>query len=167
MGLGANLPSVRFGPPRATLTAALAALAQRDVVIVGQSPWYRSAPVPPSAQPWYLNAIAVVKTELDPHALLVRLLAVESEFGRVRCTPNAPRPIDLDLLAYGARAIDRGGPLELPHPRMHLRAFVLMPMADIAPMWRHPRLGATVRELLAALPVAERAEVTRDDEKST
>jgi 2-amino-4-hydroxy-6-hydroxymethyldihydropteridine diphosphokinase len=153
IGLGANLPSPRHGPPAATLAAALDALAADGRVrVVGRSRWYETAPVPVSDQPWYVNGVARVATDLPPAELLARLHAVEADFGRVRSVRNAPRLVDLDLLAYEGRVIDGEGGLELPHPRLHERAFVLLPLAELAPGWRHPRLHRTVEELIAALP---------------
>lgn len=149
VALGANLPS-RFGPPRATLEAALARLEAVGLRVAARSPWYLTAPVPVSDQPDYVNGVAVVETERDAVATLAALHAVEAEFGRVRTVANAPRAIDLDLIAY--HDIVRDAAPILPHPRMHLRAFVLYPLADVAPGWVHPVSGETVAELIAALP---------------
>lgn len=162
IGLGANLPHEHFGSPRQTLEAALEALARRGVRTVRVSPWYRTAPIPASDQPWYVNAVAEVASDLPPDALLAELHAVEAAFGRARTVPNAARPIDLDLLDFKGE-IAAGGPgrATLPHPRMADRAFVLLPLADLAPQWRHPVSGRSVRSLIEALPadqVATRAE---------
>jgi len=153
IGLGANLPHERFGSPRQTLEAALAELARRGVRTVRVSPWYRTAPVPASDQPWYVNAVAEVASDLPADALLAELHAVEAAFGRARTVPNAARPIDLDLLDFHGE-IAAGGPgrATLPHPRMTDRAFVLLPLADLAPEWRHPVSGLSVRTLIEALP---------------
>jgi 2-amino-4-hydroxy-6-hydroxymethyldihydropteridine diphosphokinase len=160
VGVGANLTHERYGAPQQTLLAALDELRYRGVQIRRLSPWYRTAPVPPSGQPWYVNAVAEVASDLSADALLAELHAVEAEFGRRRTVPNAARPIDLDLLDYHGE-IAPGGPgrATLPHPRMIGRAFVLRPLADLAPGWRHPVTGQPIAELLAALPpdqVAER-----------
>jgi len=149
VGLGGNLPSPEHGPPIRSLSAALKSLAARGVVPVRRSRWYETAPVPASDQPWFVNAVVSVETALDPAALLTLLHAVESEFGRIRGAPNAARLIDLDLLDYHGR-VDTGWPV-LPHPRLTERAFVLRPLLDVAPQWRHPVSGLEATALLAAL----------------
>lgn len=149
IGLGANLPSAA-GAPEATLEAALAALEADGVRILARSRWYRSAPVPASAQPDYVNGVAIVETPLDPADLLALLHRIEARFGRVRGAANEARTLDLDLLAYHDRVSD--GPVILPHPRLHERAFVLRPLAEVAPDWRHPRLGQTAASLAKNLP---------------
>jgi 2-amino-4-hydroxy-6-hydroxymethyldihydropteridine diphosphokinase len=149
IGLGANLPSAA-GPPAATLAAALAALGAAGVAIERRSPWYRSAPLPAGDQPWYVNAVAVARTGLGPAALLALLHRVEASFGRTRHRRNEARVLDLDLLDYDG--LVRDDPPVLPHPRLHERAFVLLPLRDVAPEWRHPIDGAGVAELIAALP---------------
>ena len=154
VGLGANLPSDRFGPPRKTLEAALAALEDRGVRVVGRSRWYSSAPVPPSGQPRYVNAVAAVATDLSPDALLDMLHSIEREFGRSRTVANAARKIDLDLLAYGDLIRTQTPPL-LPHPRLAERAFVIRPICDIDPAWRHPQLKRSAAELAGALESAD------------
>ena len=156
IALGANLEHPTYGPPRRALEAALEELGRRSVAVRQVSPWYRTAPVPASDQPWYVNAVAEVATDLGADALLVRLHEVEDAFGRVRTVPNAARLIDLDLLDFNGE-IAAGGPgrATLPHPRMESRAFVLRPLADLAPDWRHPRTGASIQALLAALPAGQ------------
>jgi len=153
IALGANLEHPTYGPPRRALEAALGDLARRNVAVRRVSPWYRTAPVPASDQPWYVNAVAEVATDLTADALLARLHEVEDAFGRIRTVPNAARLIDLDLLDFHGE-IAAGGPGRaiLPHPRMESRAFVLRPLADLAPDWRHPRTGTSIQALLAALP---------------
>ncbi len=150
IGLGANLPSPAGGP-RETCEAALAALSEAGVAVLRRSRWYRSAPVPASDQPWFVNGVAAVETALEPEALLALMLDVERRLGRVRAERWGPRLIDLDLLDYRGRL--RAGPAPiLPHPRLAERGFVLLPLAEVAPGWRHPETGAGVAALIAALP---------------
>ncbi len=159
VAIGSNQASRRFGPPRAVCEAAVAALTAAGAPVVRQSRWYRSAPVPASAQPWYVNGVAELETALSPDDLLALLHRIEAGFGRRRERRNGPRTLDLDLLAHGALV---SGPLDrvlLPHPRLHLRAFVLLPLEEVAPDWRHPRLGLGIGEMLAALPPGQVAEV--------
>lgn len=153
VGAGANLPHPTFGQPRQTLEAAFSELGRRDVTVKRLSPWYGTAPVPASDQPWFVNVVAEVATALNADDLLSVLHDVERGFGRVRSLPNAARLIDLDLLDFCGE-IARGGPgrATLPHPRMGERGFVLQPLRDLAPDWRHPVTGATIQALLAALP---------------
>ncbi|MEO5373324.1 MAG: 2-amino-4-hydroxy-6-hydroxymethyldihydropteridine diphosphokinase [Alphaproteobacteria bacterium] len=157
IGIGANLAG-RFGSPRATCEAALTALAGAgtEVEIVARSRWWRTAPVPASDQPWFINGVAAIATPLDPDALLALLHDIERDLGRVRSIPNAARVIDLDLLAY--HDIVRDGPAQIPHPRLHERAFVLFPLMDITTDWRHPTLGVPVSELVARLSPTQVAE---------
>jgi 2-amino-4-hydroxy-6-hydroxymethyldihydropteridine diphosphokinase len=153
LGLGGNLPSPKYGSPADVLAAALGLLPQWGVRVLDCSPLYRSEPVPVSQQPWFVNAVARLDTALAPQALLALLHRLEAGMGRVRGERWAARIVDLDLLAYGDRTIRPAGPdgLAIPHPRMAQRAFVLAPLADLAPDWRHPELGKSAAELLAAL----------------
>ena len=128
LALGANL-----GDPAATVNAAFAALGDLPQTrVAATSALYRTAPVGITEQPEFINAAARVETELSPLALLDALLAIEQQFGRVRLLQNGPRTLDLDVLLYEGQVIDTPR-LTLPHPRMHLRAFVLYPLADVAP----------------------------------
>lgn len=168
IGLGANLPGPAGATPRETLEAALESLeGWRGVRVVRRSRWYHSAPVPKSDQPWFVNGVAVVAFDGAPGELLDVLQRTEDEFGRVRRVRDEARVIDLDLLAFGdtvatsdagGRAEGGEGGLDLPHPRLRDRAFVLLPMAEVAPDWRHPVDGRTLDELIAGLPPGQAAE---------
>jgi 2-amino-4-hydroxy-6-hydroxymethyldihydropteridine diphosphokinase len=147
ISLGANLASAA-GPPEATLRAALRNFGMRGIHVERESRFYRSAAWPDPSDPPFANAVARVTTDLEPAELLRALHEVEAEFGRVRGSKNAPRTLDLDLIDYDGRIEE--GPPQLPHPRMEVRAFVLVPLRDVAPGWRHPLSGKTVSELIAA-----------------
>jgi 2-amino-4-hydroxy-6-hydroxymethyldihydropteridine diphosphokinase len=152
VAIGANLPAPDGAPPIATCRAAAAALgALPGLRLRGLSRWYRTAPMPPSGQPAYVNAVAHLTGTIEPEALLAALLALEARAGRVRGLPDAARTLDLDIVAMGDLVREAPDPI-LPHPRAHQRRFVLMPLADVAPGWVHPVLGRTVEALVAALP---------------
>jgi 2-amino-4-hydroxy-6-hydroxymethyldihydropteridine diphosphokinase len=151
IALGANLPAADGKSARATCQAAIEALRSLTGLRLGAiSPWYETASIPPGG-PDYINAIARLDGTIAPETLLRWLQNIENRAGRVRSTPNAPRTLDLDIIAMGDLVRDTPDPI-LPHPRAHLRAFVLRPLADIEPNWRHPSLGQSVQALIAALP---------------
>ena len=163
VALGANLATARHGTPAQGMDAALAALAEHEIRTVARSRWYRSAPMAPASGPWFVNGVVRVETTLDPVPLMQRLLAVEAAFGRRRSVAGAPRPLDLDLLDYDGKIIDRAGDrsgpaLVLPHPRLAERAFVLAPLIEVAPDWRHPVTAATAASLLAAVAAEQSVE---------
>ncbi len=152
LGIGANLPGPDGAPPIDACRAAVSALdALPGLFLRGLSRWYRTAPMPPSGQPDYVNAVAHLIGRVDPAGLLVSLQALETRAGRRRSVQNAARTLDLDIIAMGGLVREAPDPI-LPHPRAHLRRFVLMPLADVAPGWVHPVLGVTVEALIAALP---------------
>ena len=157
IGVGATLPTETYGSPLETCRAALDELVREGAAIARCSRWYESAPVPPSGQPWFVNAVAELATGLDPETLLALLHEVEERFGRARRERNEARVLDLDLLAYGDLVMNRSPGPVLPHPRLHLRAFVLLPLAELAPSWRHPATGRSIHELIAELPGAQLA----------
>jgi 2-amino-4-hydroxy-6-hydroxymethyldihydropteridine diphosphokinase len=158
IALGANLDSPA-GPPAATLAAALNALAQNGVKIEAVSALYATPAWPDPSDPPFVNAVACVGTAHMPAALMEILHQIEAVYGRTRSAKNAPRTLDLDLIDYHGRVEE--GPPTLPHPRLAQRAFVLIPLSDVTPDWRHPATGLSVWELIAALPEESRATVVR------
>ncbi|NKD84941.1 2-amino-4-hydroxy-6-hydroxymethyldihydropteridine diphosphokinase [Haematospirillum jordaniae] len=152
VAFGANLTGP-CGSPAQAFDAAIILLEQHGVPVTQRSSLWESAPVPRSEQPWYVNAVVQVDTDLPPRDLLNLLHRIESVMGRVRSEPNASRVIDLDLLAYHTYTVgEKGGEeLRLPHPRLHERAFVLFPLQEIAPNWIHPVSGACIPDMMAAL----------------
>ena len=158
IAFGANLES-EVGPPAKTISAAMAALSNHSVRTIARSPYYTTPAWPDASDPPFVNAIAQVETELSPSALMALLHQIESAFGRTRGAKNAPRTLDLDLIDYDAKV--ENGPPVLPHPRMAERAFVLIPLADIAPNWRHPVSSLSVADLIAQLPPDVRAAIRR------
>ena len=150
IALGGNLPS-GAGQPADTLKRALGELERQGVEIREVSAFYETPAWPDPADPAFVNAVAAVKTSLQPVELLMLLHGVETDFGRLRSAANAPRTLDLDLLDYDGRVMTEPE-LTLPHPRMAARSFVLVPLRDVAPGWRHPVTGQGLAELLAALP---------------
>ncbi len=179
IALGANLPA-GGNPPAATLKCALTALAERGLTVHSVSRFFATPCFPAGSGPDYVNAAAAISPAAGagPDDILAHLLAVEQGFGRERKQRWGMRTLDLDLLAWGDRVLpDRAGfdrwrsldaalqsqtapdRLILPHPRLQDRAFVLVPLAEIAPEWRHPVLGLTVSQMLRRLPEADRKAV--------
>lgn len=156
IALGANLPDRTGALPLATCRAAAAALnGLAGWRLVALSRWFSTTPVPPVAGvPRFVNGLARLHGRGEPEALLAGLQALEAAAGRERPYPNAPRVLDLDIIAIDDLLRDTPM-LVLPHPRAHLRHFVLAPLADVAPGWVHPRLGLTVAALRAALPAED------------
>lgn len=150
IALGANIPS-HAGAPEATLAAAVGRLESLGRILA-RSSLYSTAPVGFANQPRFVNAVIALETDHSPRGLLEALLNLELHFGRNRSASpaNGPRTLDLDLLCYGDLVLCESG-LELPHPRLAERAFVLVPLNEIAPELRHPRSQKTVAELFAAL----------------
>jgi 2-amino-4-hydroxy-6-hydroxymethyldihydropteridine diphosphokinase len=148
LSLGSNI-----GDRDANLREAIAQLAPaaRRLRV---SPVYETAPVDYSDQDWFLNLVVEAETDLPPAGLLTHVAGIESALGRVRTTPKGPRTIDIDILFCGDEVVDTAD-LEIPHPRMAARRFVLAPLADLAPDLRHPVTGRTVLEMLEAAPAQE------------
>jgi len=155
IALGANIPGPA-GSPRETLEAAIQRLGQLGT-LVSRSRLYETAPVGYADQPAFLNAAASVETTLEPEAILECMLAIELSFGRDRThgIPNGPRSLDLDLLLYGDRIVKTQN-LEIPHPRMAQRAFVLVPLMEIASGLIHPQFRKSMKQLLQDLEAHEK-----------
>ena len=156
IAVGANLPAPDGTPALETCRRAVAMLGGLPGLrLNGVSRWYATAPVPASDQPDYVNGVAALLTDpgqtVDPAVLLARLMDIEARCGRQRGVPNAARTLDLDIIAIGSMVRSEPDPV-LPHPRAHLRAFVLAPLADVAPDWVHPVSGRTAGQMLVDLP---------------
>jgi 2-amino-4-hydroxy-6-hydroxymethyldihydropteridine diphosphokinase len=145
LSLGSNL-----GDREANLRAAIDRLPPA-IHVLRASPLYETAPLEFTAQPWFLNQVVEAETALFPRQLLSRTARIERELGRTRDVPKGPRTLDIDILLY-ADAIVHTATLDIPHPRMSDRRFVLAPLADLAPELRHPVTRLTVRQMLAAAP---------------
>jgi 2-amino-4-hydroxy-6-hydroxymethyldihydropteridine diphosphokinase len=146
LSLGSNI-----GDRARNLQLALEQLAGPGLRIVRSSPAYETEPVEYTAQRWFVNLVAEAETELFPLQLLSRIGRVERALGRVRGIPKGPRIIDIDILFYG-RSVVRSAKLQIPHPGIAARRFVLVPLADLAPDLRHPVTRKTIREMLEAAP---------------
>jgi len=155
IALGSSLAG-RFGSREALLEAALDDFPAAGLKLVTRSSWWRSASWPDPGKPDYLNGLALVETALSPRETLAALRRIEVAFGRRRDGENAPRTLDLDLIAHG-RSVLEDADLTLPHPRAHERLFVMGPLAEIAPEWRHPVLGETAKTLAAKARVGKDA----------
>ncbi|MEE2698868.1 MAG: 2-amino-4-hydroxy-6-hydroxymethyldihydropteridine diphosphokinase [Pseudomonadota bacterium] len=166
IGIGSNMVSPQYGAPRTTCGAALEALNEFGIIITDRSRWYKSAPVPISDQPWFINAVIKVKSKHSPEKLMELLLRIEKRFGRIRGEKNAPRILDLDIIAYNKLVLSINNSnlpaLELPHPKLQDRAFVLKPLCDIAPEWRHPIKSLSPNEMIARLPQGQQTELLVD-----
>jgi 2-amino-4-hydroxy-6-hydroxymethyldihydropteridine diphosphokinase len=145
LGLGANI-----GNPAANLAEATFRIASEAVRVLRASSIWETAPQGKLDQPWFLNQVIEIETDLTPGQLFARLQEVEREMGRVRFERNGPRLIDIDILLFGDQCVTGPG-LEIPHPRIAERRFVLEPLAELAPDLRHPVTNKSVREMLAAV----------------
>ena len=158
IALGCNDPGA-WRDCREALEAALARFRVEGIDVVARSSWWRSAAWPDPDDPPFLNGVVIVRTALAPHALMAALGRIEEAFGRARSVANAPRTLDLDLIAYGRLTGDLAG-LILPHPRAADRLFVMGPLAEIAPDWAHPA-GGVARELARQASVGKDATPVR------
>lgn len=178
LGFGANLPGAQ-GLVAGTLISALRQIASDPAFnLIGRSRWFRTPAFPAGSGPDFVNGAALVETGEPPDSVLEMLHAIEAQLGRTRTDRWEPRVCDIDLIAAEGTMLPDAGTLAswidldrgkaqqvipprliLPHPRMHERAFVLVPLLDVAPDWRHPLLDLTIREMVAMLPAAERDEV--------
>lgn len=155
VGIGANL-----GDKKKNIFSALDSLAEVFALRQISSLYYTKAVGGPDGQPDFINAVAEIETDKSAQEVMDILLAIERKMGRVRSERWGPRLIDLDLLDYGGTMVSEEN-LELPHPRLHERAFVLAPLTEIAPLWRHPKIGRTAEELLKALSDADKSIIIR------
>jgi 2-amino-4-hydroxy-6-hydroxymethyldihydropteridine diphosphokinase len=158
VGLGCNDKGA-WSDCREALEAALARFRAEGIDVVARSSWWRSAAWPDPEDPPFLNGVVIVRTDHEPHALMAALGRIEEAFGRRRGPRNGPRTLDLDLIAYGRLSGDLDG-LILPHPRAAERRFVMGPLAEIAPEWRHPE-GGTALELTVSASVGRDATPNR------
>lgn len=156
LSLGSNV-----GDREANLRAAIAALPPTGVRVKQLSSIYETEPVDYLGQPWFLNCVVEAETELAPLALLQALRSIESQLGSQKAFAKGPRKIDLDILLYGLETIDTPS-LQVPHPRLHLRRFVLTPLAEIAPHLKHPAWPGNAADLLQR--VADPSRVRRTDQ---
>lgn len=150
VALGCSLPGA-YPSREVLLDAAVDALALEGLAVAARSSWWTSVAWPDPSAPAYLNGVVLVETRLSASEVLGALHRVEARFGRVRAEANAPRTLDLDLIAHGRAVLD--GAVVAPHPRAHERLFVMGPLAEIAPDWRHPVSGRTAADLAATASV--------------
>ena len=154
VALGCSLPGP-YPSRQALLQAAIEALGTGGLKVLSRSSWWASAAWPDPTAPAYLNGVVLVETPLPASEILARLHRIETDFGRARMEANAPRTLDLDLIAHGRTVTDVG--LVVPHPRAHERLFVMGPLAEIAPGWRHPVNGRTAADLATTATVGRDA----------
>jgi len=153
LSLGSNV-----GDREKNLRVAIDELPHAGVAIAKVSSFYETEPVDFLDQPWFLNCVVEAETHFDPFMLLRALREIETKMGSKKLVAKGPRLIDMDILLYGSETIDTPD-LQVPHPRMHLRRFVLVPLAEIAPSLRHPSWAKTISELAAV--TTDRSEVRR------
>jgi 2-amino-4-hydroxy-6-hydroxymethyldihydropteridine diphosphokinase len=155
IALGGNLPGA-YPSMALALAAAAGRLPEEGFKVQAVSRWWRSAAWPDPSDPPFLNGVVLATTDLEPESALRALHRIEAAFGRDRGKPNAPRTLDLDLIALG-RTVLHGPPLTLPHPRAAERLFVMGPLAELAPDWVHPVIGATAEQLASWATIGQDA----------
>lgn len=162
IAFGANIRGP-WGEPAETLRRARQRLRSNNLKVIRTSRLYKTLPVGLVRQPAYFNAVSLIQTDLTPTALLTLAKSIERAAGRRPTLRWGPRPLDIDIIDYHRAVVHwngkptRPGLLALPHPSMHRRAFVLAPLCEVAPEWRHPRLGQTARSLLMRLTARDKA----------
>lgn len=156
IALGSNLPGLNGRTPAENIYEGVHQLKRNGFCSLRLSSLYQTTPVPPSAQPHFVNAVALAFTTLSPAGVMEVLHDIERSLGRTRSVKNEARILDLDLLDFNGLVVDcpdeENGGLTLPHPRLHERVFVLQPLCDVAADWHHPKLGESAAMLLLALP---------------
>ncbi len=157
IALGSNMPTKSGCSPAQIFQAALAAMRTNEIVPYLVSRYFSTPAWPDPSEPAFLNAVSAIHTRHSPKNLLTIFHKIENEFGRTRGARNASRTLDLDILDYNGRIA--AGPPELPHPRMTERAFVMLPLSEVAPTWRHPVTNVSLSEIITALPEADRARI--------
>lgn len=152
IAVGSNLSGVWSDTPYGMCQEAVHRLSKELQCCVKQSSWYQTSPIPASSQPLYINGAIAIEKKIEPLRLLTLLNVMEKEAGRERQQINEARPLDLDILDVNGEIINDSPRLIVPHPRLHLRGFVLYPLRDIYPQWKHPISHKSVDELIKELP---------------
>ena len=159
IAFGGNLIPDGFDNLEQVMSEAIKDIAKLPLTIIAQSSLFETAPVPVSDQPWFINGVLHVKTDMKPADLLKALHNIEHEFGRVRMVRNEARILDLDLIDYDGMVFDDEA-LLLPHPRMHQRAFVLLPLQDVMADWHHPISNKSIEDLINEMPAGQQIRKT-------
>jgi len=149
IAIGSNLESKLYGSPLENCLKGIESL-KNYFFLSKVSKFYKTEPIPKSNQPWYVNAVVEIKTNLSPNDVIQKLFSIENSFKRIRKKRNEPRVLDLDLLCYKNEIIKKND-LIIPHPRLHLRKFVIKPICDINPLWNHPVFKIKAKYLLKNL----------------
>jgi 2-amino-4-hydroxy-6-hydroxymethyldihydropteridine diphosphokinase len=147
IAIGSNLISSKYKSSIDACEASIDMMLDHKITLVDKSSWYISEPIPVSSQPNFINGVILINTILNSHDLLIKLKAIETQMGRIRSTKNANRIIDLDIISYNDE-ITETNLLTLPHPRLADRAFVLMPISELVPDWRHPLTNISINTML-------------------